>query len=561
MKKTISIILIAWVAITLGACSRITTRPEQVLIIGLENEVQSLDPILINETYTARVAWQIYEGLVELDANNNLVPALAETWSTSDYKVWRFKIRSNVYFHKSDAFKNPDRTRAVEAEDVRYSFERFCRPESFSAFVFKDIVEGASEFGQGKIDRVSGFKAISKDTFEVVLKTPEPSFIYRLANPSIAVFPKEAVEFYGDRFGKEVAVGTGPFRLESKGPTQVVLVRNENYWNKGDADQLPHLRKIIFNIIKNDQIRFSELKGGRIDVMSVPTQLVPELFDEGLKLKEVYSKNYSALITPLFDIYFIGFNLKNPKVSDVHFRRAIYYGINRKEIVDRVLRGTGSVSVGFIPDGMQGYRAPKDDVYNPEMAEIELAKSGSAPTSSTPETELESNPPKLRPSKQLRGYSLEILVHDKANSEQVAQIIQDQLKRIGIEVKLKKLDYNTVISNMIKGDAEAFSMWFEYIYPAPELLFETFMSNKIPVPNFWHYSSKVVDEKLNELARLTSREEINKKASQIEQIIIQDVPAVFLYNTKNVVLISKKVEGYRVNGLNRHILKEVRISP
>ena len=522
-----------WVGLGLFLLSFLACRreipSEPSLIVGLENDIQSLEPGRIRDVYTARVAWQIFEGLVEIDARGQLKPALAVEWQTEDGRVWRFRLRRDVYFHPSPCLRNPGGTRVLEAADVKASFERLLRPESAWAFAFKDSIEGVEAFLEGKAPHVAGFRVKAPDELEVVLKRPEVGFPYKLAHPAAGVFPREAPENCKDVWGRDVAIGTGPFRLESRKPAEVVLAPHEKYWGTP-----PSLKRLVFRVIPNDRIRLLELRQGRIQVMSLPISLIPEVLDpqtgklkaEGLRMQGV----------PIYDVHFIGFNLRDPAVQDVRIRRAIFYGVNRREIVEKVLYGAAVPVVGFIPEGMQGYPGLSGDPYDLNRAREELQQVAEG---------------------QRRG--LVLLVHDRVESERVGQLVQAQLEALGLPVQLRKVDFNTAISEVLRGNVPMFHLWFEYAYAAPEYLFEAFMSTKTPAPNLWGYSNPEVDRAAMELPLIRSPGERLDRIRTLEARIVQDIPAVFLYRTRSLVLTTARVQGLQVTPWNRFILKDVRI--
>jgi peptide/nickel transport system substrate-binding protein len=475
------------------------------------------------------VAWQVFEGLVEIDALGRLQPALAVEWKTEDGRVWRFRLRQGVYFHPSPCFRNPGGTRILEAADVKASFERLLRPESTWAFAFKDSVEGVEDFLAGKASHVSGFRVKAPDELEVVLKQPEAGFVYKLAHPAVGVFPREGPENCGEAWGRDVAIGTGPFRLESRKPGEVVLVRHEKYWGSP-----PALKRLVFRVIPNDRIRLLELRQGRIQVMSLPISLIPEVLDPHTGKLKVEGLRMQAV--PIYDVHFIGFNLRDPAVQDIHLRRAVFYGVNRREIIEKALYGAAEPVIGFIPEGMQGYRGLSGDPYDPNRAREELRQ--------VPES---------------RRRDLVLLVHDRAESERVGQLVQAQLEAVGLSVRLRKVDFNTAISEVIRGNVPMFSLWFEYVYAAPEYLLEAFMSSKTPAPNLWGYSNPEVDRAATDLPLVRSPEERLNRIRALEARIVQDLPAVFLYRTRSLVLTTARVRGLQVTSWNRFILRDVRI--
>ena len=201
----------------LTSCAPKTEKLYDQLVIGLESEPERLSPITIKDPQTFRIAWQIYEGLLGLDENGQIVPKIAERWETEDNKIWTFHIRKGIKFHTSEIFDTPDKTRIVTAHDVLYSYTRFCSSEAYPSFVLTDSIKGAGEYNAKKADSVEGLKVIDDYTFQIELNKPEPFFINRITSPWIAVFPKEAEqEKFKELWGFKLAVGTGPYTLISK---------------------------------------------------------------------------------------------------------------------------------------------------------------------------------------------------------------------------------------------------------------------------------------------------------------------------------------------------------
>lgn len=501
-------------------------------VIGIESEPERLDPLTIKNPKTFILSWQIYEGLLGFDESGKIKPALAERWETKDSKTWIFHIRKNATFHSSEVFGVPAKSRSVTVKDVLWSYTAYCSPSAYSSFLLTDSIEGCADYNSGKAKSVAGLKAIDDYTLQVTLKNPEPFFINRLSTAWIAVFPKEATQpEFKDTWGLKLAVGTGPYRLKTLSDSEIILERNDDYWDKENS---PKVERLVYRVLKNDQIRFAELNKQKIDLMVLPTQLFPTVFDQKGGLKDKYRKNFQSNTLETFNSHMIGIN--TVKIPDVHLRRAMYFGTDRVAIVKKVLYGFGDVTGGTIPPGLSGYKPPFDikQLYNPKLAQDELKQSA------------------------YKGEELELLVHELANSEQVGQIFQQQMKAIGVRIKLTKLDFNSVISRMVKGDAALFSMFLDYVFSSPEpILFNLFTTAKRPVPNFWQFSNLGIDKEIESLRSVASRDESIKKSAAIEKAIMDESPAIFLYRQKYVVMYSKKFEGLVVNGHGHYQLEKL----
>ena len=499
-------------------------------MIGLEGEVERLDPLTIKNPQTFILSWQVFEGLLGLDEGGRVVPMLAERWETQDFQTWTFHLRKNVSFHRSEIFGAKDATRPVKAADVLWSYTAFCGPAAYSSFLLVDTVKGCTDYNAKKTTTVEGFRTPDEWTFEISLMKPEPFFLNRLTTAWISVFPRESEQpAVKEGWGLRTVVGTGPYRLASRTDSETILVKNDAYWGG-----TPAVERLVYRVVKNDQIRFSELTAGRIDLMVVPTALFPSLLDGEGRPKISYADKYQFKTVATFNSHMIGLNLT--KVPDVHLRRAMFFGTNRREIVTRLLYGYGDPTPGTIPPAMGGYVPPfAGDIYDMARARVELKES------------------------RYRGEPLELLVHEAANSEAVGQTFQAQMKVLGVNVQLTKLDLNSVIGRIVKGEVPLFSMFFEYVFSAPEpVLVNLFTSAKIPVPNFWHFSDPAVDRAVEELRLITDRAESVRRSAAIEQMVMEQVPAVFLYRQKYLVVYAKRFEGLRVNGHGHYELRTLK---
>ena len=511
-------------ALALFAIVRCTTNsakgPEH-LTVALDSELERLNPLTIKNPKTFIVSWQIFEGLLGLDAQGNLVPKLATKWETNDNKTWRFAIRDSVRFHDSSLFGPDSKGRAVTADDVIASYTAFCGANAYPAFLLTDVLEGCADYNAGKATSVSGIRKTGPMSVELVLTHSEPYFLRRLSTAWIAIFPKEALATANkDIWGLSSVVGTGPFAVASNSDTDIKLVRNPDYWDRARSGTV---RDIAFRVIKNDQARLDAVRNGSVDLIQLPTTLFPAALNANGSLKSELASRSQLVKFGTYNSHMIGFNVT--KLTDVHLRRAISLGIDRKQIVDTLFFGNARINGGTVPLDMKGYksRIPVNSLYDPEAAKRELAQSD------------------------YRGAEIELLIHDQASSEQIGQLVQAQLKTIGVNIRLTKVDFNTAIARIVKGEAPMFSMYFDYVFSAPQLvLVNMFASEKRPVPNFWQYSNPAIDARLAGL-RSQSAEESLSRSAEIEADVVHDAPAAFLFQLDSALLERKGLAPVAVN--------------
>ena len=529
-------------AIIISGCGKQASPPTQndTVRFAMEKDLSTLDPANLTDPITFRVMGQIYEGLLTLDENNQAQPAIAESWTSNDkHDVWTFTIRKGVYFQSSPVFGSAQ-TRELTPDDVVYSLTRSVAPGMVSGFALGNVIDGADAYTNGKAQSVSGLRVLDGNRVEVHLTHPELYFPYRLTSPYIAIYPKEAVDQGADVFAKQHPIGTGPYQVVSASDTELSLERNDKYW-RGFGPGAP--RKVVFRVIQNEQLRQLEFKNGKIDILPVTPGLMPSFLEKsagGVDQKPVLTadlqNNYGLYANADFNSYFIAFQAEKVPAA---VRKAINLAVDRDEIIRTITYGTAIPREGTIPTGMQGYQAPfKTPVPDPEAAKRVLIEAGLVPGS----------------------VKVELLVHELDSSEALGELLQARLKPAGINLVLRKVDFNEAMRLMSDGNFEALAMKFQYIYSSPEpILTSIYSSKEIPDPNIWHYRSPQVDLLIDSYSAAQNRDDLNRISAQIETVVFADSPAVFLYQAQSLFVFPKSLSGLTFNGHGMPLLYKVNL--
>jgi len=506
------------------------TPTERVVRIALEGDVAGLDPTRIVEVFSQRVASQIFEGLVALDASNAVVPALAERWTPNDAAdVWRFTLRRGVRFHPHDAF-GAAKTRDLSPADVIYSFERMLAKEAATAGALTGIIQGAEAFRDGKAATVAGVVGVGESEVEIRLTRPDPYFVYRITAPTFAIMPREVVALGPDTFGRTAVIGTGPFVFAGRSGSDITLTRNPAWWGAA----LGNVDRVVFRTIREDQIRLTELRNGQVDMMHVPLALAKSvLADTSLQpgraptLQPELATGFAGTVYPTFNSYFVAFNTTR---VDRRLRRAVAAAVNRAEIVAAVAGGLAHPAAGPVALSIAGWQPAQASVApDPDRARQELAG--------------------------LPSQKLEILVHELVSAEQIGEVVRSQLAPVGIDVTLTRLAFNAVLDRVLKGDYTATVLGFEYQYATPALILANhFAASAIPMPNLFYYRNPVVEERLGTLQTMKDQQASLGLAREIEGQIVDDAPAAFLFQTTQLAVIRRSIQGLAFNGHNVPLL-------
>jgi len=463
----------------------------------------TLDPAEATDVTSAAVIRQVFDALLELDDRLRPVGALAASWTVSpDQRVYTFRLRSGVRFHNG---------RTMRAADVKYSFERAARGKR--PWVFEKIV-GARDVISGRAAEIPGIHVVDDLTVEIRLDRPFAPFLHLLAYDAASVVPREETDKRGAAFASH-PVGTGAFRFASwRRDDQVVLERFPEHF-RGPAP----LERIVFRIIPTEITRFNEYRAGQLDLTDIPTghcqsaQRDPQLRGD-------------VAIWPTLGTHAVRFNVERAPFNDVRVRRAIAHAIDPSIIVDRLLERCVTAARGILPPSLPGYNPEvRRLAFDRDLARRLLAEAGHAGG---------------------RGVSpLAYHFNTTDTNQRIAELLQAQLREIGIALELRRLDWAAHLKLVDQGSAGFFRQAWIADYPDPEnFLTVLFHSRNVGAPgNTSRYRNPRVDRLLDEADVMPSSASRDARYHEAEQMIIDDAVWVSLYHYASRALIKPYVKG------------------
>ena len=463
----------------------------------------TLDPAQATDLTSAAVIRQVFDGLLELDERLRTVSALAVSWTVStDQRVYTFRLRPGVRFHNG---------REVRAADVKYSFERAARGKR--PWVFEKIT-GARDVIAGRAGEMAGIRVVDGLTVEIRLDRPFAPFLYLMAYDAASVVPREEADKRGTAFASH-PVGTGAFRFVSwRRDDHVVLERFPEHFRGRAA-----LDRVVFRIIPAEITRFNEYRAGQLDLTDIPTGQCQSVQRDAQLRGDV-------AIWPTLGTHAVRFNVERPPFTDLRVRRAIAHAIDPSIVVDRLLERCVTPARGILPPALPGYNPEvKRLALDRELARRLLAEAG-------------------HPSGRGLG-ALGFHFNTSDANQRIAELLQAQLKEIGIAVELRRLDWAAHIKLVDEGASGFFRQSWIADYPDPEnFLTVLFHSRNVGASgNTSRYGNPKVDRLLDEGDVMSAGPARDARYHEAERLILDDAIWVSLYHYSSRALIKPYVKG------------------
>ncbi|MGQ9532759.1 MAG: ABC transporter substrate-binding protein, partial [Desulfotomaculales bacterium] len=459
-------------------------------------EDDTLNPILGYAKYGGS---KFFNGLVRFDENLNVVPDLAESWEISpDGKTYTFRLRKGVKWHDGREFT---------AADVKFTYEKIMDPDVASPlkphFEFVESIEVADDH-----------------TLTIRLSEPYAPFLERLV---VGIVPRHLLE------GKDVRtaefnqhpVGTGPFKfVEWKKGERLVMEANADYF-RGK----PKIDRVIVSFIPDENTRLLQLNKGEVDVAFLPPKLAAR----------AQSQNHRVYTVPTGEWCAIGLPYENPLFRDKNLRQALACAIDKQAIVDKLLEGKGEPASSPFRSNHWAYN-PEARRYglDPEKAKALLAASGWKDTDG--DGILDKNGKPLR-------FTLMYAANDVLRKD-ICTAVRTDLKKIGIDVELAGLSWEQIKPRMYT-DATLF--FWATVYD-PDDQYPIWHSRFIG-QGWWNptcYRNGRVDGLLQRGRATMDKEERRKIYGELQQILAEEQPMVFIAHVDHTYACSTRVRGIKI---------------
>jgi peptide/nickel transport system substrate-binding protein len=463
--------------------------------------VRGIDPHFETWGSTLQIVHQAYNGLVKFTPDGTtIVSDLAESWQQTDDLTYVFQLRQGVRFHDVP----PVNGRELTSEDVKYSIERQMtdQPGKFQH----------AYFFLGKLASID-----TPDKYTVVFKTAEPyaPFMNYMANPWTVIVAREVVEKYGDL--QKHAIGTGPFIMkEYRRDQEATFVKNPRYFKQG----LPYLDEVRVQYVIDPAAATAAFRGQQTDI-SAGLEFADidsiKASNPGVRVEQILSMFPVVLRTQPYDEQ----RPLKPPFAEKKVRQAMQAAVKPEEYIQISRGGWGVPMVGPIPPNRQPWALPETDrpEYNPQKAKQLLAEAGYP-----------------------NGFAVELIVGSPGDNVKNAQIVKDQLAKVGITVNVKPMemaqyynksyafDYALSVHTMLSGEEPE------------ESLRPYFGANA----TYYRWGNKEMHRLIDAQAKILDPAKRVEMIHKIQRMILEDAPQMFLYTSIYHVGVQPWVQHYTV---------------
>ena len=480
--------LLGLVAVPIGAGA----QGKDTLTVALPSHAPTLDPHMHFERVGILVNINMFDSLLHRSAKLEFEPSLALSWKALNDTTWEFKLRKGVKFHDGSI---------LTAEDVKFSFDRVLEPGK----------EQKKSPQYGNVRAIKEVKIVNADTIHLITDKPFPLLLERVV--FFPIVPKKHIEKVGEEaFGSTAAVGTGPWKLvEWKRDQHIRLEAFDQHW-RGK----PAFKYVVFRAIPEVATAVAELKTGGVDIIrNVNADLMPDIKSHPLT---------RISTTPILRVHYISLDMRSAPFDKKAARQAANYAIDKQAMIQKMMAGLGRQVATVVQPAAFGFDPSVPPYpYDPKKAKELLAQAGYA-------------------------GGVDITAHSAfVEFRPVFEAVTQMLTEVGLRTNARMWDpgpaWNKFFQTEGKATNAAYGSWGNYsVFDADAVLHPLFHTE----PGGWigkHYTRVEGLDKLIDEARSTVDQPRRKRTySQIQNLIREEAPAIFLFTQYDTLAINKRVE-------------------
>lgn len=495
----------------------------KIFLVNNKAEPRFLDLQRCNSVTEHHIMLALYQGLVgeSKESDKDVEPGAAERWEANpDKSVWTFHLRQNGKW--SDGAP-------ITAHDFVWSYRRMLRKELGAQYAeMLYMLKNGKELYDGSVKEEDlGAKALDDYTLQLTLLGPTPHFLLIACHTSWWPVPRHVIEKYGGIFDvmnpwteEDKLVGNGPFKMKRYLFRQYLEVdRNPHYWDAANVK----LDGVRFYSIDDDAVEERLFRRGQLHATySTPLSRIPDY----LKNHPDIVRNYTNCASWYFRV-----NTTRPALSDVKVRRALAFALDRKSIIDNVLRARQQPAAGMVPP-MEGYTQVKEFSYDLAKARQLLAEAGYPDGKGFPK--------------------YDILISKNEASRQIAESVQAMWRQnLGISVGVTQQDFSVYLTSQQKLNYDIAWAGWNADYFDPASFIDMWMTDGGNNETGW--SNKEFDQLLADARQSADAGQRLAILTEAEKILMRDTPVLPLYFGTRTRLIHPAVKNWQARLLDNPV--------
>ncbi len=483
------VLFLATLLIPLSAAAQ-----KDTLVVALVSHAPTLDPHMHFERVGILVNINMFDSLLHRNKRLEYEPSLATSWKALNDTTWEFKLRKGVKFHNGEV---------MTAEDVKYSFDRVLDPKKKSP-------------QHGNVRAIKEVRIVDPETIHIIIDKPFPLLLERMV--FFPIVPKKHVEKVGDQvFGISQPVGTGPWKfVEWKRDQHIKLEAFDGHW-RGK----PAFKYLVIRSIPEVATQVAELKTGGVDIIrNVSTDIVPEL--------KTHPQTYVST-APILRTHYIELDMRYPPFDKKLVRQAANYAVDKQTIIQKLMAGLGRQVATTVHPAAFGYDPSVTPYpYDPKKARELLAQAG-------------------------YPNGVDVTIHSAfVEFRPVFEALCQMLTEVGIRATPKPWDPGPAFNKFLQGEGKAtngyYGSWGYYsVFDADAILHPLYHTEPGGWIGKWYTRVEGLDGLIDESRSTVDQAKRKRVYSQIQRLIKEEAPNIFLFHQFDTLGVSKKVE-YEARG-------------
>lgn len=551
------------------SCTKGNDRSDSIEI-SVPGEISNIDPASCFDAICFYPVGQMYESLYEfeyLKRPYQIRPLLAESLPqiSSDRLTYVFKIKKGIKYHNSPLIPEG---RELKAQDFINQIKRlaFLGTNSRGWWLFDGKIKGLNEWREKVETDLENFFAISVEglvanddyTLTIKLNRPYPQLPYAMTLSLTAPIPEEAIRNSKNDFSQQ-EIGTGPYFMKTYNSTQAVEFekfseyKSSTFPTIGDDEnllkdagaKLPFTSKLKINVIKESQTDWLNFLKQKIDLINLTHDQFHLAIDkEGNLQKDLVNQGIQLQTPNTLTMWWIAFNLNDPLIGkNINLRKAIAHAIDMDEYIALFTFNVALKANSIYPKGIPGHNSQKQLPYK---YDIELAK----------KYLIDAGYPE--------GRGLPTLRYDLRGSDtrrrQMGEYVQQQLRKIGIEIAITQNTFPGFIEKARKGELQMWQSNWVMDYPDAENILQLLSSQNLPPgQNYFNFSNKDFDNAFNELSQIEDGTKKFELMNKMEDIVHSELPWIMQYYSRNYVLSHSRLKNFMYSDIIYNYPKYLKI--